>query len=153
MFHGEKAMVTRLYRQITSKVFDYLDGKITLDDMDSWLVSRTWNLDPEAEPSTNDLALTIQLRLAEYSNGHLTKQQLNSHLSELLGTLEIRLASNEPRILTVSTTATFSPFVQSVSSLRTRPGADIWSRPYPSGRQLPRQSQVAETQGEYSLAM
>lgn len=71
-------------RQITSKVVDYLDGRITLDDMDAWLVSRTWdNADvrcPMSELSVK-LALTIQLRLAEYSSSHHTRQELDALLA------------------------------------------------------------------------
>lgn len=71
----------------------YVGGKITIDEFQDWFVPQSWNIHQRADPSTVDLAYEIDLRLAEYSNGDRTEDELKRILRPLIRTVTGRLSS------------------------------------------------------------
>ena len=62
----------------------YLTGDLALRDFVRWLASRMESL--ERHPQADDLAQEIYLRLAEYTNGDWTEEQLRAFFRPLVTT-------------------------------------------------------------------
>jgi hypothetical protein len=66
--------------QIRQWLARYLHDEVSLDQFEDWLVQRSWNMHLDSEPSAQRLASAIELRLAEYSSGHLDDNELRLEL-------------------------------------------------------------------------
>ena len=65
---------------IRTKLTEYLEGEINLVAFQEWFVPETWNIQNSQPAYILDLAYSIQLKLAEYTNGHLTENDLREFL-------------------------------------------------------------------------
>jgi hypothetical protein len=77
-------MITEI--QIRERLIDYLIRQITLNEFEDWLVQQSWNMHLDSDARAQHLVGMIELRLAEYSNGHLTDDALERELKGLVGT-------------------------------------------------------------------
>ncbi len=77
-------MVTAVELEIRERLADYVGGRIDLRQFQEWFVPRAWR-EATAHPAgpLQDLISTIELRLAEFTNGHLTAQEFKESLSSL----------------------------------------------------------------------
>lgn len=69
--------------EIREKLANYLAGKLSRPDFEDWFVQNSWNIHKSNEPEiieTKSLVHCIELRLAEFSSGHLTEQGLRKEL-------------------------------------------------------------------------
>ena len=66
--------------QIRELLANYLRGDISLDQFEDWLVERSWNMHRDSDGAAQKLAAAIELRLAEYSSGHLSDNDLRKEL-------------------------------------------------------------------------
>jgi hypothetical protein len=78
---GSSAMATD--QEIREELAKFLANAQTLDSLNEWLSRKTWNIHRESS-SVRDLAGAIELRLAEFSNGHCNHAELREHLAALL---------------------------------------------------------------------
>ena len=73
---------------IFSKVSDYLEYRITLEELEDWLVRNLGLfLSPpskEAPDDASELAGTIELGLAEMSKGHRTEEEFRALVGEFI---------------------------------------------------------------------
>ena len=69
--------------EIRTHLADWLDGKFSLAEFEDWFVPETWNVHKSNDPEAESLADEIELRLSEYSGGHLRAEQLREELKEL----------------------------------------------------------------------
>ena len=60
--------------RIKDNLESLLSGSLSLRDFQLWFADATWDAEP------NDLVDEIDLRVAEYLNGHLVEQELRRHL-------------------------------------------------------------------------
>ncbi len=67
--------------EIYSELVNFLANQLSLDSFHAWLVASAWDAPPNS-PSWN-LAGDIELALAEYSNGDISKLDLRKRLSEI----------------------------------------------------------------------
>jgi hypothetical protein len=81
------ASATEIREQLTR----FLSHKQSLRSFVEWLTRNTWNIHRESA-AVRQLAGSIELELAEYSNGHLNEKELHSRLSKL-----VRIAREAPR--------------------------------------------------------
>lgn len=75
--------------EIRARLFDYLTRQITLNEFEDWLVVRSWNMHLDSAESARRLVAAIELRLAEYSDDHLTDDGLERELKGLISPSEI----------------------------------------------------------------
>jgi len=75
----------------------YLSGDLSLAEFEDWFVPRTWNIHQVGDPGLADLAYEIDLRLAEYSNGHRTENDLKEVLGAALWTIRAHLGAAPQR--------------------------------------------------------
>ncbi|MBI1955041.1 MAG: hypothetical protein HYS38_01460 [Acidobacteria bacterium] len=66
--------------QIHRQLWQYLAGSLSIDEFEDWLVSSSWNMHKDADRDAQELVGAIELRLAEYSQGHLDEADLKSEL-------------------------------------------------------------------------
>jgi hypothetical protein len=71
-------------REILAHLQDYLKGRIELDQFKDWLVSATWQVEPEMDPTAMSLAYEVQMACADYSSDLSTESELRETLSALL---------------------------------------------------------------------
>ena len=72
-------------------VKSFLCKEISLDSLDEWIAKNSWNMHLDSDPSAQKLASGVELRLAEYSSGHLPLEQLRSELGSLLVPFEVNI--------------------------------------------------------------
>lgn len=72
--------------QIRQQLAKYLNDEISLDHFEDWLVQRSWNMHRDSEPAAQKLASAIELRLAEYSSGHLEEKNLREEMRPFVTT-------------------------------------------------------------------
>jgi hypothetical protein len=75
----------------------YLTRKTTLNDFKRWLAPVTMDVEQSRSPLAVDLVYEIQLRLAEFSDGYWTEDELRSLLRPLVSTVEV-LSPELPRL-------------------------------------------------------
>lgn len=67
---------------IRTQLAHYLAGASPLDDFQEWFISETWEME-EGSPG-EELAQTIELLLAEYTNGDRSTKELREALRPLI---------------------------------------------------------------------
>ena len=65
-------------------LMNYLAGTLSLDDLKERVIDATWDAGDAARSAECELALDVELALAEESSGYLTREELNADLRELL---------------------------------------------------------------------
>ena len=63
----------------------YLAGRLSLKAFQEWFVPATWDIEKQAMPNVRRLVYAIELRLAEYTNGHWSPAELKDYLQPLAG--------------------------------------------------------------------
>lgn len=77
-------MQSPLEQQIRGRLTRYLNSESSLQALQDWLAPRVLTLDRKTDPVAADLAFEIELRLAEYSNGDWTQDELRDILRPLV---------------------------------------------------------------------
>src|ERR1700736_6735989 len=80
---GCRAMVTHLDLDIRERLVAYLTGEIGLRDFRAWYVPTAWNVNTRRHGPIEDLVNEIDLRLAEFTNGHWSEDELRNVLRPL----------------------------------------------------------------------
>ncbi len=63
---------------------NYLNSEISLSQFRDWFDTETWDLDMQPDTSLGQMVGEIELRLAEFTSGHRTEDDLRYHLESLL---------------------------------------------------------------------
>lgn len=58
----------------------FLAHKVSLGSFEDWFVQQSWDMHQDSEPNAQKVAASIELRLAEYTSGHLTEDELREEL-------------------------------------------------------------------------
>ena len=78
-----------LESEIREHLVRCLAGENSLQAFVEWFSARTWDVEASGEPAAEDLTADIELRLAEYTNGHWTEKELRSLLTQRIQTYEV----------------------------------------------------------------
>lgn len=78
--------------EIREQLARYLANEISLEEFQGWFVPATWNVEQTNNPIAAELAHEIELRLAEFSNGHWTEDDLRSLLGPLVENYTVRVS-------------------------------------------------------------
>ncbi len=73
-----------LLLEIRTRLGRYLNGKSSLLQFREWFDVGTWGLAAESDSPARQIAGEIELRLAEFTNGHLNETELREMLRPLL---------------------------------------------------------------------
>ena len=65
---------------IREQLARYLASEISLHEFEDWFFPETWNIDQTDDLNLLNLVYGIKLRLAEFSNGDWTEDELHSRL-------------------------------------------------------------------------
>ncbi|MBI4460470.1 MAG: hypothetical protein HY648_10490 [Acidobacteria bacterium] len=106
--------------QIRKQLQEYLAQRISLDQFEDWLVSASWNMHKHADKDAQHLVGAIELRLAEYSRGHLGDSELKYELGMILA-YGYKLPA--ARMLVISPISELRTNTNSSSNLEERPFA------------------------------
>lgn len=69
---------------ISKKVTDYLENRITLEELEDWLAPHLGLFISLPGNNASELAATIELGLAEMTNGHRTEDEFRDLLKEFV---------------------------------------------------------------------
>lgn len=69
--------------ELRQRLAGFVGGDESLEDFDDWFSLASWNAHKDSSPGALRLVGAVELRLAEYSNGHLSYDEL-LHELELL---------------------------------------------------------------------
>ena len=89
--------------EIRGQLARYLVGEIPLDQFEEWLVQGSWDAHLDSEGSAQELAYNVELKLAEFSSGHLSEEELRRGLRPLLEYCTVRLGVGQQPVITTST--------------------------------------------------
>lgn len=78
--------------EIREWLAQYLTGKITLQQFEERFVPASWDVNKLNNQLASELVGEIELRLAEYSNGHLTVEGLRKRLTLLLQDFPVEIS-------------------------------------------------------------
>ena len=96
---------------IREQINALLSGSISLDDFEDQIVASTWNALKDADPIVRKLVGAIELRLGEYSSGHLDDDDLFTELQALglhgcvqspVQAVFISIAAADPTVVTLT---------------------------------------------------
>jgi len=96
--------------ELRNQLVRMLGNEVSLDDFEDWLVQRSWNIHQNSDLLAQRLAYAIELRLAEYSSGHLSNDELRKELLQLLKQ-NMLILSQSPFESGSSTELTFNSWV------------------------------------------
>ena len=85
-------MPDSLTKAIEARLQHYLRGEDSLTEFEAWLVPETWDISPQSDRAAHDLATAITLRIAEFTNGDWTEDELREALKNLPPVAEITLS-------------------------------------------------------------
>ena len=85
-------MAIRADLEIRSTLVRYLNSEISLAEFEDWFVPVAWNVEKTGNREAPELAAEIELRLAEFSNGHWSEPELRKILAPLVGVYETELS-------------------------------------------------------------
>jgi hypothetical protein len=77
-------MNSSLDLEIRDKLGSYLLGEISLEDFKDWFVPSSWDVDHQNNQAAINMVYEIELRLAEYSNGYWSEDELKPLLRPLV---------------------------------------------------------------------
>lgn len=78
--------------QIRQQLAQYLANEISLKDFQDWFVPNTWELEKRTNnQGALDVRNTIDLALAELTNGHLSEDELQRRLLPLVQTYVVQI--------------------------------------------------------------
>lgn len=69
-----------------------LAGEVSLQQFEEWFVPQTWNMHLDSDLDAQRLASAIELRLAEFSNEHMTEKELLRELRHLAENYSLRVS-------------------------------------------------------------
>jgi hypothetical protein len=75
-------------KDLRARLAAYLQNRLSLDQFEDWLVDTSWNMHRDSAPAVQALVSSIELLLAEYSNGDRTYDELGRELVALASTVE-----------------------------------------------------------------
>jgi hypothetical protein len=111
-------MKTKIDLEIYNQLVRYLAQEITLEQFRDWFDASTWNIEQSgANQDALDLSAEIELRLAEFSSGHWSENELRSRLLPFVGTYiqrEQLWGAANSWYRTSSSNVTVSPLSQAV---------------------------------------
>lgn len=80
--------------EIRTRLGQYLGGEISLHEFEDWFIPTAWGILRTANGGLAELVGEIELRLAEFSNGHWTEPELRAKLEPLVSIYETAVASD-----------------------------------------------------------
>jgi hypothetical protein len=96
--------------EIRDKIIQELSGRLSLEDFEDWLAQRSWNMHLDSSREAQELAADIQLRLAEFSLGHLPETQLREDFKKFVSNFVVHIRDVwEPRSTSNSTPILMQP--------------------------------------------
>ena len=66
------------------KLSAYARAEISFQQFNDWFIPFSWNAHRISDPAFRDLIGEVQLRLAEFSSGHWTEEELRKFLRQLV---------------------------------------------------------------------
>ena len=80
-----------LDQEVCSQLVRYLANQLPLNEFRDWFDQSTWEVDQSGSPEAMRLASEIELRLAEFSSGHWTEDELRQQLRPLTEVCEVEV--------------------------------------------------------------
>lgn len=111
-----------LIDSVRAHIQQFLDGAESLDDFEDWLVGASWNIHKIADHELRRFVGSVELRLAEHSEGHMESDALKQELQAMF-LYGCPLPANQMPVFsftlpvavsTISSTFSEAPSVQSV---------------------------------------
>lgn len=70
-------------RELRHRAADYVSGRSTLRDFELWLAPLAWSIDDAADATLRDLVNRLELRIAEYTSGAWSDEQLRQLIEDI----------------------------------------------------------------------
>jgi hypothetical protein len=94
---------------IREQLARYLNQEITLAEFQEWYVPFSWQVDRLGDLFLREFISDTDLRLAEYTSGHLSEEDLRSELRSLIQTCRITIGTATSAVITNSFSSSETP--------------------------------------------
>jgi hypothetical protein len=84
--------------ELRRRIAALISGDESLDDFEDWFTLASWNAHQDSSPEARRLVGWVELRLAEYSSGHLSITELLSEMEALVITVTCQTCQRTQRI-------------------------------------------------------
>jgi hypothetical protein len=84
-----------LDNEIREKLVIYLVEEISLEDFEDWFVSASWNVSQSKNQAAINMVYEIELRLAEYSDGFRSEDELKNYLRPLVTDYKVEIGNDQ----------------------------------------------------------
>lgn len=110
-------MITEL--EVKGELASLLTNELSLEDFDRWLVEKSWDMHLDSSIEAQELVGSIELSLAEYSNGHLSWEELKNALRPHVQSYSVRiqLGTSAPAVFFSTDSEVKTQFVPADTSL------------------------------------
>ena len=89
-------MTSGIDLEIRASLVRYLNDDMSLAEFEDWFVPVAWGIERTGNRGAIELAGEIELRLAEFSNGHWSEPELRSKLASLADVYVTELSDGVP---------------------------------------------------------
>lgn len=96
------------------------------EEFEDWLAAQSWNMHLDSIGAAQKLASAIELRLAEYSSGHISFEDLRNELVRYATEIRVLMPSKDQPVVVSGSSNTTTTLPQAAWSLATVPA---WGRP------------------------
>jgi hypothetical protein len=82
--------------ELAHRMTEFAVGRVALREFEDWLVQSSWNAHEWASPDLRDAVYTLELVLAEYTNGHASSSHVRAVAGDVARELDASLHSIHP---------------------------------------------------------
>lgn len=75
--------MTELEQEVRRRAADYVVGSSTIAEFELWLSPLAWSLNDQSAPSLRELVADLELRIAEFTSGAWSEDQLRWLVSDI----------------------------------------------------------------------
>lgn len=81
---------------LAQRLTEFAVGRVAVREFEEWLVHASWNANTWAAPDLQDAVYSLELVLAEYSNGHVSNSYVRAFAGDVARKLGASLHSIRP---------------------------------------------------------
>lgn len=112
--------------EVRKELVRFLSNEISLDQLEDWLVSQSWDMHQDSFGAAQKLVSAIELRLAEYSSDHISLQDLRNEFVQYSTDISVLLPSSNAVVTYACSSNLTTTLPQGAWSPAMSPG---WGRP------------------------
>jgi hypothetical protein len=112
---GSVAMI--IERELRDQIAAAVSGRVSLNDLYTWLIGRSWNMHKDSAPSAIELAASVEELFFDRSDGLISDDALRSMLISLLNDVafDAEVIDDQNSVLVTKTSSSISQVIDNAT--------------------------------------